>query len=117
MVIRWRPPCPVEKQELFAGPVTSDGSAGVAPADVIKALCRTLDCGPGALAFEPDEQAVGLKGDDARCYLIDAAGDRIAHITGDSFAWLRVSASRLASRDWRPGMNREVVRPDHGVIA
>lgn len=108
--IRYRPGvCQTELQELFAaGEVTPDGGAGVDADDVVKAICRALDCGPGALAFEPDPQARGLRGDAARCYLVaETGGERRAHIVGISFAWLNVSASRLLNRDWRPGRNRE----------
>lgn len=107
VTITWRPPFGLLKQEIFAvAGVTPDGGAGVEPEHVVKALCRALNCGPGALAFEPDEKARHLSGDDARCYLIDAGGVRIAHIVGLSFAWLRVCASRLSAHDWRPGRNR-----------
>lgn len=108
--IRYRPGvCATELQELFApGEVTPEGVAGVDPDDVVKAICRALDCGPGALAFEADPQARHLRGDAARCYLVtEAGGERRAHIVGISFAWLNVSASRLLNRDWRPGRNRE----------
>lgn len=110
--IRYRPGvCRTELQELFApGEVTPDGCAGVDPEHVVKAMCRALDCGPGALTFESDPAARGLRGDHARCYLVtELGGERRAHIVGISFAWLQVEASRLASRGWRPGMNREVV--------
>lgn len=108
VVIRWKPPFHLAEQTLFAlGAVTHEGAAGVEGEHVVKALCRALSCGPGALAFEADPKARHLRGDDARCYLLDAAGARIAHIVGVSFAWLQVDASRLTSRGWLPGRNRE----------
>lgn len=112
VVIVWRQPFPVVRQEVFAmGPVTPQGAAGVEAEHVVKALCRSLETGPGALTFEADSQARHLKGDDARCYLLDAAGARIAHVTGISFAWLQVDAARLHRAGWRPGMNREFADP------
>lgn len=108
VIITWKPPFPIERQIIFAmGAVTPDGVAGIEAEPVIKALCRALDCGPGVLAFEADPKARHLRGDDARCYLLNAAGERVAAIQGISFAWLQVDAARLMHRGWAPGRNRE----------
>lgn len=108
VVITWKPPFHIEQQVIFAmGAVTPDGAAGVEAEHVIKALCRALDCWPGALSFEGDPKARHLRGDDARCYLLNAAGGRIAAIQGISFAWLQVDAARLTNRGWTPARNRE----------
>lgn len=107
VVIDLRPPCASERIEI------SGGFDGPDPIHVVKSLCRALECGPGAITAVIDPTARGLRGDAARCYVLDKADRRVARITGLSFAYVNVTASALASRGWRPGMNREAgLRPD-----
>lgn len=105
VTVIFRPPCASEKVELFGV-----APHGVEPEHVVKAICRALGVGPGALEVEPDPDARRLRDHDARCYVLDAQGARIAHITGLSFAWVRVEAARLATHGWTPATMRDPVQ-------
>ena len=96
VVIEYRQPCRLEKSEL------SGGVDGPLPTDVVKSLCRTLGCAPGALTFEPDPKAAHLMHQHARCYASGPLGRRVARIVGCSAAWLTVSASNLSNNNWTP---------------
>lgn len=103
VVIELRPPCPSERIEI------SGGFDGPDPIHVVKSLCRALECGPGALFAVVDPNARDLRGDAARCYVLNAAEQRVARICGLSFAYVNVAASALVNRNWRPGQNRDCV--------
>lgn len=104
VTIAFRPPCRVERSELSGGP------DGPMPDDTVRALCRALEVGPGVLTFEADPAARHLRDDKARCYAVNAAGTRLAHIVGMSASWCSVAAAVLVSRNWKPGQNREPVQ-------
>lgn len=101
VVIELRPPCPSERIEI------SGGFDGPDPIHVVKSLCRALECGPGAIVAVVDPTARDLRGDAARCYVLNGADQRVARICGLSFAYVNVAASALANSGWRPGRNRE----------
>lgn len=103
VTVIYRRPCPTEKTELFGA-----AQDGVEAAHVVKAICRALAVGPGAIDVTADPDARHLRDHEARCYVLDALGARVAHVTGLSFAWLQVEAARLAGQGWRPGLNAEV---------
>lgn len=102
VTVIYRRPCPTEKTELFGA-----APHGVEAAHVVKAICRALAVGPGAIDVTADPDARHLRDHEARCYVLDALGARVAHVTGLSFAWLQVEAARLAGQGWRPGLNAE----------
>ncbi len=101
VVIELRPPCASERIEI------SGGFDGPDPVHVVKSLCRALECGPGALVAVVDPSARDLRGEAARCYILNGADQRVARICGLSWAYVNVAASALANRNWRPGQNRE----------
>ena len=102
VTVIYRPPCRTEKTELFGA-----APHGVEAANVVKAICRALGVGPGAIEVEADPDARRLRDHEARCYVLDALGARVAHVTGLSFAWLQVEAARLANHGWPPDPNTE----------
>lgn len=104
VVIELRPPSVSERIEI------SDGADGPDPIHVVKSLCRALECGPGAVTAVIDPTARDLRGDAARCYVLNLAEQRVARISGLSFAYVNVAAMALVHRNWRPGLNREMVR-------
>jgi len=104
VTVIYRRPCRTEKSELFGA-----APHGVEAAHVVKAICRALDVGPGAIEVAADPDARHLRDHEARCYVLDALGARVAHVTGLSFAWLQVEAARLAGQGWRPGLSVEGV--------
>lgn len=97
VTVIYRRPCRTEKTELFGA-----APHGVEADHVVQAVCRALNVGPGAIEVEADPDARGLRDHEARAYILNALGTRVAHVTGLSFAWLQVAASRLASRGWAP---------------
>lgn len=97
VTVIYRAPCRTEKSELFGA-----APHGVEAADVVKSVCRALGVGPGAIEAELDPDARRMTGEQARCYILDATGGRVAHVTGLSFAWINVEASRLSNRGWAP---------------
>ncbi len=106
VTVIYRKPCATEKSELFGA-----APHGVEAAHVVKALCRALGVGPGAIEVEADPDARHLRDHEARCYILDAAGARVAHVTGLSFAWIRVEAARLNRQGWRAPSLAAVVGP------
>ncbi len=104
VTVIYRRPCRTEKSELFGA-----APHGVEPTHVVKAICRALGVGPGAIDVTADPDARHLRDHEARCYVLDALGSRVAHVTGLSFAWLQVEAARLAHQGWRPGLLAEAV--------
>lgn len=104
VTIIYRKPCTTEKDQLFGA-----APHGVEADRVVKAICRALQIWPADLRAILDPDHPRGHGDDARCYIVDSAGARLAHVSGVSFAWLNVEASRLDRQGWKPGLNAEVV--------
>lgn len=105
VTVTYQPPCPTERTEI------SGGFDGPCPVHVVKSICRNLEIWPGDLRAEPDPRARSKSGADARCYIVDPRGRPLAHVVGLSFAYVRVSASALANKGWRPGRNRQALNP------
>ena len=97
--VQYRPPCPVAVSEIL----DADADA------VIRSICRTLERGPGSLAFDPTTRtskgAEDLTGH--QVWVCDHAEQRLARVTGIPVTWLRIAADGLARRGWTPGRNRE----------
>lgn len=105
VTIIFRPPCKAEKSVLYGA-----APHGVEAANVVKALCRCLEVGPGAIEAEADPDSRHLRDEAARCYVLDANGVRVAHVTGLSFAWINVEAARLTSAGWTPARRPEAIQ-------
>lgn len=86
--------------EIFGGP------QGPSPTEVARKICRDLRRHPIDVLADPDPTDAAR-----RCYVVDAAGDRLARLSGISQALLGDALLNLCLAGWVPGDRETVVAP------